>query len=105
MLTNELPVADLDEALAQVDPALLDLLPVDLCKRLRILPMARRGNALVIGFYDKLTSQSAYELELLSGLRVVSVRLSKQPGCQTDLTGLLGTAQLPALSRPFLFNS
>ncbi|MBS2039366.1 hypothetical protein JST97_30555 [bacterium] len=105
MLTNQLPVADLDEALAQVDPHLLDLLPVSLCQRLRILPMARKGNALVIGFYDKLTSQDAYQIQLASGLRVISVRLKKQASPGADLQSLLGGAESPRLARPCVFSS
>ena len=89
--TNELPLADVDEALAEVDPALLDLLPSEVCQRFRIIPLARKGNALVIGFYEKLTSLAAYEIQLLTGLRVVSVRLRKGEG-----TGMPSLGASPA---------
>lgn len=103
MQTNELPVADLPEALAEVDPALLHLVPLDLCQRLRIVPMARKGNALVIGFYENLTSASVYELQLLTGLRVISIRLSKQKATSAGLESMLGTRPTPAFARPGLF--
>lgn len=104
MLTNELPFADLDEALAKVDPNLLELLPASVCHRLRILPMARKGNAIVIGFYDKLTSQDAYQIQLATGLRVISLRLKKQAGAGADLQGLLGLGQSPSIARPSVLN-
>ena len=103
MQTNELPVADLDQALAEADPALLHLLPLDLCQRLRIVPMARKGNAIVLGFYGKLTSQTAYELQLLTGLRVISVRLHSQHPASPSLESVLGSRATPALATPNFF--
>lgn len=103
MQTNELPVADLPEALAEVDPALLHLVPLELCQRLRVVPLARRGNALVIGFSDTLTSASVYELQLLTGLRVISLRLSKQKTTSPPLESVIGSRPTPALARPSLF--
>ena len=100
MQTNELPVADLHEALAEADPALLHLVPLETCQSLRIVPMARKGNALVIGFYDKLTSASVYDLQLLTGLRVISVRLSRQK--TSSLESVLGAHPTPSFSRPNL---
>ena len=93
--TNELPVADVDEALAEVDPSLLDLLPPEVCLRFRIVPLARKGNALVIGFYDKLTSLAAYEIQLLTGLRVVSVRLREGGGVGMPSLGASPEPTLP----------
>lgn len=101
MQTNELPVGDLNVALAEADPALLHLVPFEVCQRLRIVPMARKGNALVIGFYEKLTSASVYDLQLLTGLRVISVRLSGQPTAGLDCVA--GARPAAAFSRPSLF--
>jgi hypothetical protein len=114
--TNELPIADVDEALAEIDPALLELVPPEVCQRYQILPLARRGNALVIGFYKKLTSLAAYDIQLLTGLRVVSVRLRESGGGAMPslssssrspapirvpgLKSLLGNRKPPAFSRP-----
>ena len=116
--TNELPIADVDEALAEVDPALLDLVPLEMCQRYRILPLARKGNALVIGFYKRLTSLAVYDIQLLTGLRVVSVRLREHgggnmpslsssshshnlpQGSAPSLQRLLGTRKTPAFTRP-----
>lgn len=93
--TNELPLADVDEALAEVDPALLSLLPSEVCLRFRVIPLARKGNALVIGFYEKLTSLAAYEIQLITGLRVVSVRLRAGGGAGMPSLGASPGPYLP----------
>lgn len=115
--TNELPIADVDEAMAEIDPALLELIPQEVCQRYQILPLARKGNALVIGFYTRLTSLAAYDIQLLTGLRVVCVRLrergggggmpslssssqSSLPVSAPCLRSLLGTRKAPVFSRP-----
>ena len=114
--TNVLPIADVDEALAEIDPALLELVPLEVCQRYQILPLARKGNALVIGFYKNLSSLAAYDIQLITGLRVVSVRLrerggggmpslssssrSRTPFSAPCLKSLLGTRRPPTFSRP-----
>lgn len=78
--TNELPLAEVDEALADVDPALFELIPPEVCRRLGIVPLTRKGNALVVGFYEKLSTLAAFEVKLLTGLRVVSLRIRPHSG-------------------------
>ncbi|MBS2034531.1 hypothetical protein JST97_06075 [bacterium] len=78
--TNELPLAEVDELLAEVDPSLFELIPMEVCHRLGVVPLTRKGNALVVGFYEKLSTLAAYELKLLTGLRVVSLKIQPCSG-------------------------
>ncbi|MFN8610691.1 MAG: hypothetical protein U0931_24335 [Vulcanimicrobiota bacterium] len=97
--TNQLPIADVDQAMAEVDPTLLELLPLEVCQRYQIIPLARKGNALVIGLYKNLTSLAAYDIQLLTGLRVVSVRLTESGG--GEMPGLSSSSRSsPPAVRP-----
>lgn len=57
----------------RLDPRVLRAVPIALCRRHRVVPVARRGGTLVLGMADPADTEALYAVSLVTGLEVEPV--------------------------------
>lgn len=62
------PTVDLDEY--QIEAAIIALVPRDLCERLRVIPVSRQGNALIVAMVDPTDAVAIEGLTTHTGMSV-----------------------------------
>lgn len=73
-----LGVPQIQFARTQVDPEAVKLIPTNLCRTHKILPIAIRGNKLTLAMADPLNFQAIDDIGLLTGMEVVPVMTSEK---------------------------
>lgn len=83
--TSCMPIGEIATHLAQADSTLAELLPPEVAARYGVIPLSCKNGRLVVGVQGRLSSLAAYDLEVLTGCKVIPVSLG---GKSTELPAL-----------------
>jgi hypothetical protein len=86
--TSLMPIGEVARHLAQADPTLNELVPPEIAAKYGVIPMSHKNGKLVVGVNGRLSSLAAYDLEVLTGCKVIAVQLGSKGDTVPDAASL-----------------